>query len=388
MNTNLPYAQWHHNPHYTFYHWAIFLSFTLLIGLMVVNYFATQEVPSYESTSSFAQTVTPTPGANVVLSFQSIQNTALPGQTITVDAVVQSSVDLLSALHAIILYPANMFDFVSFSIPAIGFLPEILGPIQNSDGTKSADTLTPGKVEVILGSGTQAKNGAGVIGVLTLRAKSISQQGEILYDPLTQAAVIGRDTNAISSLTPLTVVIAAATPTPIPSPTPTRTPTPTLTNTPTPTLTKTPTPTTPSGTGTGLLGTYFNNRDFTGSVVSRTDPTVNFNWGNGIPISGIDANTFSVAWTGFVVPQFTESYTFYTRTDDGVRLWINNIQVINNWTNQAASERSGSISLIAGQKYPIRMEYYENLGKAVAQLRWSSSSTSKQIIPQARLYPQ
>ena len=36
------------------------------------------------------------------------------------------------------------------------------------------------------------------------------------------------------------------------------------------------------------------------------------------------SDTFSVRWTGQVQPQFTETYTFYTQSDDGVRLWVNN----------------------------------------------------------------
>jgi len=137
--------------------------------------------------------------------------------------------------------------------------------------------------------------------------------------------------------------------------------------------------------GTGLTGQYFNNQDFTGTAVTRVDTTVNFDWAAGAPVSGFGVDTFSVRWTGEVVPQFSESYRFYTSSDDGVRLWVNNQQIVNNWTDHGTTENSGTIALTAGQAYPIRMEYYEAGGQAVARLSWSSASRAKQIIPQSRL---
>ena len=49
--------------------------------------------------------------------------------------------------------------------------------------------------------------------------------------------------------------------------------------------------------GVGLQGYYFNNQNFTGTVVTRLDPTVDFNWGTRVPVAGIAADTFSVRWT-------------------------------------------------------------------------------------------
>lgn len=143
----------------------------------------------------------------------------------------------------------------------------------------------------------------------------------------------------------------------------------------------------PSLTGNGLKGEYFNNKDFTAFVLSRLDPTVNFSWNNGSPNPSIGADTFSVRWTGQVQPQYSQQYTFYTSTDDGVRLWVNGVQLINKWVDQGTKEWSSTINLVAGQKYDIKMEYYENGGGAVAQLRWSSPSRTKQIIPAANLFP-
>lgn len=139
--------------------------------------------------------------------------------------------------------------------------------------------------------------------------------------------------------------------------------------------------------GTGLAAVYYDNIDFTGTQLSRTDATVNFNWGSGSPGPSIGSDTFSARWTGEVKANFTETYTFYTRSDDGVRLWVNGVQLVNNWTDHGPTENSGTIALAAGQKYSIVMEYYERGGGAVAELRWSSASTAKSIIPAVNLYP-
>jgi len=143
----------------------------------------------------------------------------------------------------------------------------------------------------------------------------------------------------------------------------------------------------PPGTGSGLKGQYYNNIDFTALKKTRTDATVNFDWGTGSPVAGMQGDTFSVRWTGEVQAQFTESYTFYTITDDGVRLWVNGQLIIDKWFDQGATEWSGVIALAAGQSYTIQMDYFENGGNASAQLQWSSASQTKQIIPQTQLYP-
>src|SRR5689334_12008958 len=80
--------------------------------------------------------------------------------------------------------------------------------------------------------------------------------------------------------------------------------------------------------GTGLLGQYFDNKDFTAPVLERTDATVNFNWAYNAPAAGMGVDTFSVRWSGQLVPHTSDNYTFSTTSDDGVRLWVNGKLVI------------------------------------------------------------
>ena len=141
------------------------------------------------------------------------------------------------------------------------------------------------------------------------------------------------------------------------------------------------------GTGTGLAGTYSNDITFSDPVLARVDPVVDLNWGGGAPDSTVNADFFTVRWQGQVEAQFSETYTFTTRTDDGVRLWVDGQLLVDKWVGQGATEWSGSVALVAGQKYDLKMEYVEFWGDAVAQLSWSSPSTPKQIVPQSQLYP-
>jgi len=137
--------------------------------------------------------------------------------------------------------------------------------------------------------------------------------------------------------------------------------------------------------GFGLTGDYFDNVDLTGTRVRRVDPAIDWSWGTNAPLPGISNDTFSVRWTGMIAPRFTETYTFFTQTDDGVRLRINGVLLIDDWNDHALKENSASVQLVAGKSYYIQMEYYNRSGTAAARLLWSSPSQAKQIVPPASL---
>lgn len=136
----------------------------------------------------------------------------------------------------------------------------------------------------------------------------------------------------------------------------------------------------------GLTGVYFDNADFTGTSKTRVDATINRNFGTAAPIAGIAPNTYSVRWTGQVQPKFSETYTFYTTADDGVRLMVNGQVLVNNWVNQGPTTKSGTVTLQAGVKYDLRLEYYQNGGGAQVKMEWQSASQVRQVVPQATLF--
>ncbi len=121
------------------------------------------------------------------------------------------------------------------------------------------------------------------------------------------------------------------------------------------------------------------------SVITRLDPRVDFDWKKDSPQPPIPADNFTAAWTGFVEPEFSETYKFHTVSDDGTRLWVDGKKIIDNWTDHVAAEDAGEIKLEAGKRYPIKLEYYEKSGDSVMKLLWSSKSLPKQVIPAERL---
>jgi len=137
----------------------------------------------------------------------------------------------------------------------------------------------------------------------------------------------------------------------------------------------------------GLLGKYYGNKDLTDYTFHRVDPTVDFDWGSGSPDSRVDSNTFSVTWTGKIRIDRQGTYWFYVKTDDGSRLWIDGMLLIDKWKDQGAREYATVVTLSPGY-HDIRYEYYENGGLAVAKLMWYSSSPyiPKQVIPSSNLY--
>jgi len=94
----------------------------------------------------------------------------------------------------------------------------------------------------------------------------------------------------------------------------------------------------------------------------RTDAVVNFNWNSAGPDPGFGTVNYTVRWTGMVQPLFNETCTFYTTTDDGVRLWVNGQLLIDHWAPQSPTTWSGSIALQAGHLYPIEMDYFQATG--------------------------
>ena len=137
----------------------------------------------------------------------------------------------------------------------------------------------------------------------------------------------------------------------------------------------------------GLLGTYFSRADCSGEVLKRLDAQVNFDWADKPAAPGVPTEDFSVRWTGQVQAQHAENYTFHVETDDGVRVWLGERQIIDEWRQQSTTVVSQPIALNAGQFYPLTIEYFSAKPPAMAKLKWSSPSTPIGVIPASRLFP-
>jgi PKD repeat protein len=126
-----------------------------------------------------------------------------------------------------------------------------------------------------------------------------------------------------------------------------------------------------SSVGTGLRGDYFPNNALSGNSTLTRYETPHFQWGNGGPAPSLPVDDFSVRWSGTVRVPTDGSYVFRTNSDDGVRLWINGVVVVDNWTAHGPTFDVGApLTLLAGYRYDIKLEYQEFGGGSVLQLDW------------------
>ncbi len=126
----------------------------------------------------------------------------------------------------------------------------------------------------------------------------------------------------------------------------------------------------PPSTIRNWRGEYFNNRSLSGDpVVVRDDERVSNNWGVDSPIPGtIQADNFSIRWTRSIYFD-PGNYRFTVSVDDGVRLWVNNAHIIDEWREQPLTTFNSDIYLPGGN-IPIRVEYFEATAGASIQLTW------------------
>gem|GEM_PF-2053071 len=119
-----------------------------------------------------------------------------------------------------------------------------------------------------------------------------------------------------------------------------------------------------------FCGEFFNNRELTGLPVHAANvPAIDFEWKGESPLAGvIGKDNFSARWQGDFT--FTEGdYRFIARTDDGMRVWIDDAPIIDSWKPQAATEYFKDLHLAAGS-HRIKVEYKEHGGWATAQFHW------------------
>ncbi len=126
---------------------------------------------------------------------------------------------------------------------------------------------------------------------------------------------------------------------------------------------------------TSWRGEYYNNINMSGSpALVRDDANVDFDWGDGAPASEVNADRFSVRWTSFV--NFgAGDYTFYAQVDDGVRVWVDGDLLIDQWHDTPVTTHSATKYLSAGY-HNLRVEYYENVGKAVCKVWWQAGGAT------------
>ena len=121
---------------------------------------------------------------------------------------------------------------------------------------------------------------------------------------------------------------------------------------------------------TGLYGEYFDDKFLEGTPQTRVDKVVNFDPVNNPPDPYTNFRHKSMRWTGYIAPNFSGTYKIGVNSDDGVRMWLNEELVVDEWHNRGMTTDQVEIPMEAGKKYAIKLEYFDNGGDAICQLLW------------------
>ncbi|MBN1996334.1 glycoside hydrolase family 3 C-terminal domain-containing protein [candidate division KSB1 bacterium] len=120
----------------------------------------------------------------------------------------------------------------------------------------------------------------------------------------------------------------------------------------------------------GLRAEIFAEKNLIGPAQKRIDAVVNFDPANQPPDPLIPRAPMSIRWTGYLCPKISGDYRFAVKTDDGVRMWINDDLIIDAWLDRGPTLDEIKYKFTAGEKYKLKIEYYDSGGGAVCQLLW------------------
>jgi len=116
---------------------------------------------------------------------------------------------------------------------------------------------------------------------------------------------------------------------------------------------------------------YWNNVALSGEpVITGTEQNLDHGWGSGAPRAGVNADRFSARWNRYVDVTEAGTYRFTATSDDGIRVTVDGVPVIDEWHDHPARTFVGDVHLAVGH-HQVAVEYYENMGEAVARLAWS-----------------
>jgi len=120
----------------------------------------------------------------------------------------------------------------------------------------------------------------------------------------------------------------------------------------------------------GLQVEYYDGTNFDKFVTSRTESMIDMSWDRTPPVEGINPHECSIRWQGKLVPGRSGNYTFSARVDDGIRVWVDNQLIIDDWNLNDVGRFSGDIKLDADHEYELKVEYFNALHEGEITLLW------------------
>lgn len=120
----------------------------------------------------------------------------------------------------------------------------------------------------------------------------------------------------------------------------------------------------------GLKADFYDGINFNRFAGTQIEKDINYYWGDNPPFKGINPSECSIRWTGRLRSQETGEITFLARFDDGIRVWIGGILIIDNWRLNDTGYSTGKIEMKAGEYYDIKVEYFNALYEGEIKLFW------------------
>jgi beta-glucosidase len=124
----------------------------------------------------------------------------------------------------------------------------------------------------------------------------------------------------------------------------------------------------------GLKAEFFDNPSLSGPpILTRIDSRINFDWPTGKPLPQLSSDRFSVRWVGLIRASDSGPHAFRARSDDGIRIFLNDELLIDDWQDHSPRTATAVRALEAGKTYSLRIDYHNHGGgSALAQVAWAS----------------
>ncbi len=121
----------------------------------------------------------------------------------------------------------------------------------------------------------------------------------------------------------------------------------------------------------GLKAEYYNGTNFEQLVATRMDENIDLSWNNTPPVPGLNPHHCSIRWTGILNAPKTGTYTFSAKVDDGIRVWVGGISVIDDWNLNDNGRFTGKVIMREGTPYELKVEYFNALVEGEISLLWT-----------------
>jgi titin len=139
---------------------------------------------------------------------------------------------------------------------------------------------------------------------------------------------------------------------------------------------------------TGIQKIYYNNYWLSGNPINKQiDSIIDFNWPNGTNLAeGINKLYTSVSWSGYILAKYSETYSFIITTSNNIRVYIDDLIVIDSFGASLQSSYTISKDLMANKLYKFTINLYIAESVANIKLEWVSTTQAREVIPADKIY--